>query len=261
MQSGGARGNGDGVPRFDAKHFPGRRGELAEHDGSGVWRRGFEVLAGRGERPLEGRGQCQAADPFFERLQAAAVVFRAHGRRREQRLGGSHHEPQGEETLAARSPRRLGDEGDEAILGGCVHATRRCTAAVTWSGKIASRQRWWPSGHRSVPMAEQGRQSRSSLSTAACLVYGKNPNGSTVGPKSATTPVPTPVAMCITPVSPETSTLARARQAPVSCSVNSPAAPPALASAASASVWLRARHRARGRQTAGGRGRAPRASG
>src|SRR5439155_1532639 len=78
-------------------------------------------------------------------------------------------------------------------------------------------------GQRAVPIAEHGRQPKSRSSTAARLVYGKKPNGSTVGPNSATTGVPTPVAMCITPVSPDTTTAARARQAPVSCSVNSPA--------------------------------------
>jgi len=46
--------------------------------------------------------------------------------------------------------------------------------------------------------------------------YGKNPNCRTVGPNSATTGVPTPVAMCMTPVSPEMSTSERRITAPVS---------------------------------------------
>src|SRR2546426_4099307 len=56
-------------------------------------------------------------------------------------------------------------------------------------------------------------------------------------PKRATTGAPTPVAMCITPVSPETTTRERASRAPVSWSENSPAAlaaaPPATSCCAS----------------------------
>src|SRR5205807_192869 len=51
-----------------------------------------------------------------------------------------------------------------------------------------------------------------------------NPNCATVGPNRATTGVPTPVAMCMMPVSPDTTTRARCSSAPVSCRENSPAA-------------------------------------
>src|SRR2546429_516026 len=89
---------------------------------------------------------------------------------------------------------------------------------------MSARQRWWPSGQAAVPVAEQGRQSSARSSTAARARYGKKPNCPTVGPNSATTGVPTPVAMCMTPVSPDTTTRARASSAPVSWSENSPAA-------------------------------------
>src|SRR5882672_11878978 len=223
MQSGRACCNGHGVPSLDAEHLTRRRGELAEHQGGGIGRRRLEVLPRRGERPLERAGQRQAADPRLERLQAAAVVLCAHRSWRQQGLRGPDDQPQREQAFALGAAHRFRDQRDELVFRR-GHATSRCTAAATWSGKISSRQRWCPSGQRSVPIAEQGRQSRSSLSTSACLVYGKKPNGSKVGPNNATTRVPTPVAMCITPVSPETSTVARARHAPVSCSANSPAA-------------------------------------
>src|SRR5881275_1634169 len=89
---------------------------------------------------------------------------------------------------------------------------------------MSARQRWWPSGQAAVPVAEQGRQSSARSSTAARARYGKKPNCPTVGPNSATSGVPTPVAMCMTPVSPDTTTRARASSAPVSWSENSPAA-------------------------------------
>src|SRR6266511_6320503 len=161
MQSGATRCNGDRVRGLRTKHIAGGRRELAEHEGGGVGRRGLEMLPCRGERALERCGQRQAADPRFEGLQAAPVILCAYRRWRQQPLSCSDDEPQREQPFALWAARRFRDKGDEPLFRWCIHATSRCTAAATWSGNTSSRQRWCPSGHRSVPMAEQGRQPRS----------------------------------------------------------------------------------------------------
>src|SRR5205814_7876647 len=145
----------------------------------------------------------------------------------EQGLGGAHDEPQRVQPITLGAAPGLRQQRDEPLLAyghGGAHATRRSTAAATSAGEMSTRQRWCPIGQRAEPMAEQGRQSSARCSTVARALYGKNPNCSTVGPNRATTGVPTPVAMCITPVSFDTSTRARASKAPVSWSENSPAA-------------------------------------
>src|SRR6266511_1163420 len=228
MYAGGAGGNDHGVPRLGAEHVPGRSHELGEHEGGRSGRPGLEVLPRRGDGALEGGGEREAREPRLQRLEAAAVILARYRPRREQRLRDAHHEPQGEQPVAYGPPGRLGGERDEPLLGGRGgpgdHATSRSTAAATSAGATSARQRWWPSGQVAVPVAEQGRQSRARCSTTARARYGKKPNCSTVGPNSATTGAPTPVAMCMTPVSPDTTTRERASSAPVSWSENSPAA-------------------------------------
>src|SRR5881397_1769526 len=236
MYAGGAGGNRDGVSGLRPQHFAGWGDELRQDQRRGGGARRLEVLQRGGERALERRGERETREPGLEGLQAAPVVPGRDGARREQPLRRAEDQPEREQAVALRAARRRTDQHDQTAFGGgrgLDHATRRATAAATSAGAMSRRQRWWPSGQVAVPEAEQGRQSRSRCSTAAGPRYGKNPNCSTVGPNSATTGVPTPVAMCITPVSPETSTVARASRAPVSCSENSPAA---LAAAVSCSM-------------------------
>ena len=87
---------------------------------------------------------------------------------RQQAFGGAHHQPEREQPFPPRSPHRLGDQTDEALLGrrgGANHATSRSTAVATSPGVISVRQRWWPSGHVAVPVEEHGRQSSPRSST------------------------------------------------------------------------------------------------
>src|SRR6266550_2882297 len=219
--------NGKCVSRLGTQDLTRRRDQLGQDRRRSGWCGGLEVLARGGEGALQRAGEGEAREPRVERLETAPVVLARHGPWRQQRLGRAHHEPQREQALALGSPHRVRDQPDQALLrgrGGAAHATRRSTVAATSSGVISVRQRWWPSGQVAVPVAEQGRQSSARSSTAAGARYGKNPNRATVGPNSATTGVPTPVAMCMTPVSPDTTTRARASSAPVSWSENSPAA-------------------------------------
>src|SRR5216117_818624 len=209
MEAGGAGRNGDGVSRLGTQDLARRRDELGQHQRRGGRRGGLQVVARGGEGALEGAREGEAREPGVERLEATPVVLARHGPRRKERLGRAHDEPQREQALALWSPHRVRDQPDQALLcggGGAVHATRRSTAAATSSGVISARQRWWPSGQAAVPVAEQGRQSSTRSRTAARARYGKKPNCPTVGPNSATTGVPTPVAMCMTPVSPDTTT-------------------------------------------------------
>src|SRR5690242_1007274 len=236
------RGNGDGLPRLRAEHLARRRDQLGEDHGRGGGGGGLEVVARGGEGPAQRPRQGQAREPVLDGLQPAAVVSSRHRVRREERLGGAHDQPQREQALARRSADGGGHEPDQLLFRrrrGADHATRRSTAAATSAGVMSARQRWWPRGHAAVPVAEQGRQSSRRSSTTEGATYGKKPNWATVGPNRATTGVPTPVAMCMTPVSPDTTTRARCSRAPVSWSENSPAA---LAAAPPAtSCWARPR--------------------
>src|SRR5690349_19304546 len=227
MYAGRAGCNGGGLAGLGAEHLAGRRHELRQHQGRGGRGRRLELLAGGPECPAQRAGEREARQPGLEGAQPAAVVPRREGVRGQQRLGRSDHQPEGEQTLAYGAAHRHGDQADEPLFRGCRgadHATSRSTAAATSAGAMSVRQRWWPSGQAAVPVAEQGRHASSRSSTTERALYGKNPNCATVGPNSATTGVPTPVAMCITPVSPETTTRARCSRAPVSWSENSPAA-------------------------------------
>src|SRR6266700_1140350 len=227
MYAGRPHGNDHGLPRLGAEHVARGSDELGQHQGGRRRGAGLEVITRRGDRALERRGQREAREPCLERLEPAAVILAGDGLRRERRLGRPHDEPQGEQPVAFGPACRRGGERDEPLFlrgSGRGHATRRSTAAATSTGARSARQRWWPRGQVAVPVAEQGRQSRSRCSTTAGARYGKKPNRSTVGPNSATTGAPTPVAMCMTPVSPDTTTRERASSAPVSWSENSPAA-------------------------------------
>src|SRR6266568_7076705 len=227
MYAGRPHGNNHGLPRLGAEHVARGSDELGQHQGGRRRGAGLEVITRRGDRALERRGQREAREPCLERLEPAAVILAGDGLRRERRLGRPHDEPQGEQPVAFGPACRRGGERDEPLFrrgSGRGHATRRSTAAATSTGARSARQRWWPRGQVAVPVAEQGRQSRSRCSTTAGARYGKKPNRSTVGPNSATTGAPTPVAMCMTPVSPDTTTRERASSAPVSWSENSPAA-------------------------------------
>src|SRR2546426_3305356 len=238
MYAGGAGGNRDGFSGLGPQHFARRGDELRQDQRSGGGARRLEVLPRGRERALERPGECEAREPGLQGLQATSVVPGRDGARRQQPLRRAQDQPEREQAVALRTAHRRPDERNQASFRrgrGLDHATRRATAAATSAGAMSRRQRWWPSGQVAVPEAEQGRQSRSRRSTAARARDGKNPNCSTVGPNSATTGVPTPVAICITPVSPETSTVARASIAPVSWRENSPAA---LAAASPAtSCW------------------------
>src|SRR2546422_5308106 len=221
------RGNRDGVAGLGPQDFARRGDELRQNQRRGGGARRLEVLPRGGERALERPGEREAREPGLQGLQAASVGPGRDGARRGQPLRRAQDQPEREQAVALRAARRRTDQHDQTAFGGgrgLDHATRRATAAATSAAAMSRRQRWWPSGQVAVPEAEQGRQSRSRCSTAAGPRYGKKPNCPTVGPNSATTGVPTPVAMCITPVSPETSARARASSAPVSCSENSPAA-------------------------------------
>src|SRR5438093_2186345 len=219
--------NGHAVSGLGTGHLGGRCDQRGRNQGGGGGGGGLEGGGRGGEGTLQRAGEGEAREPGVERLQAPPVVLARHGARRQERLGGAHDEPQREQALPLGSPDGVRDQPDQARLRGsgrAGHATRRSTAAATSSGVMSARQRWWPSGQAAVPVAEQGRQSSARSRTAARARYGKKPNCPTVGPNSATTGVPTPVAMCMTPVSPDTTTRARASSAPVSWSENSPAA-------------------------------------
>src|SRR5437016_3222910 len=227
MYTGGSGGNRDGLARLRTEHLARRRDQLGQDHRRGGGGGGLQVLARRGERPAQRPRKGEAREPGLEGLQPAAVDPARHRMRGEQPLGGTHHQPKREQSLARGSAYGVGHQTDQPLFrrrGGADHATRRSTAAATSAGVMSARQRWWPRGHAAVPVAEQGRQSSARSSTAARARYGKKPSCPTVGPNSATTGVPTPVAMCMTPVSPDTTTRARASSAPVSWSENSPAA-------------------------------------
>src|SRR5437879_3026418 len=234
MYTGGSGGNRDGLARLRTEHLARRRDQLGQDHRRGGGGGGLQVLARRGERPAQRPRKGEAREPGLEGLQPAAVVPARHRMRGEQPLGGTHHQPKREQSLARGSAYGVGHQTDQPLFrrrGGADHATRRSTAAATSAGVMSARQRWWPRGHAAVPVAEQGRQSSSRSSTTEGATYGKKPNCATVGPNRATTGVPTPVAMCMMPVSPDTTTRARCSNTPVSCSENSPAtlaaAPPA----------------------------------
>src|SRR5438477_10902849 len=71
-------------------------------------------------------------------------------------------------------------------------------------------QRWWPSGQRGGPCAEQGRHARPSTPTTRSRgPRGPNPKDGTVDPKIATVGVPTAWAKCNGALSFVTSTDAR----------------------------------------------------
>src|SRR3989440_637754 len=165
-------GNRDGLTRLGTEHLARRRDQLGEDDRRGGGGGGLEVRACRGERPTQRARQGEAREPVLDRLEPAAVVSPGHGVRRQQRLGGAHHQPQREQALARRSAHGVGEETDQPLFGGrrgADHATRRSTAAATSAGVMSARQRWWPRGHTAVPVAEQGRQSswRSSTTEGA----------------------------------------------------------------------------------------------
>src|SRR5689334_5460027 len=236
MYAGGAGGNGNGVASLGAKHLSRGRDELREHQRGGGGRGPFEVVPGRRQGAFQGRGEGKAPQSRFQGLQAPPVILARYRSRRQQRLGRAHHQPQSEQAFTFRSTLGRGDEPDEPFLrrrrrGG--QATRRSTAATTSAGVMSAKQRWCPSGQLAVPVAEQGRQSSARSRTSERAPYGRKPNCATVGPKRATTGVPTPVAMCITPVSPDTTTRARSSRPPVSWSEHSPAALIAAPAAAS----------------------------
>src|SRR6266850_3405184 len=132
-----ARGNAHGIRGFGAEHVAGGRDELTQHHGGRLRGRRFEMVPRRGERALEWRGEREAAEARLQRLEPAAVVLRADGRGREDRFRDAYHQPQGEQPVPLRTPRRFRDQRDEALLGGgrrpylIAHATSRSTAAAT----------------------------------------------------------------------------------------------------------------------------------
>src|SRR2546430_6700018 len=138
MQSGAARGNGDGVRRLRAEHVARGRRELAEHERRGVGGRRLQMLARRHQRALERCGKREAAQPRFERLEATPVVPGAHRGGGQERFRGAHDEPEREQPLALRATRRFGDQRDEPFFGGRSHATSCCTAAATWAGTLST---------------------------------------------------------------------------------------------------------------------------
>jgi hypothetical protein len=79
MQFGAARGNGDGVSCVRAEHIARRGGEFRQHQRRRIGGSRLEMLPRRDEGSSEGRRQREPAEACFERLQAAPVVFRAHG--------------------------------------------------------------------------------------------------------------------------------------------------------------------------------------
>src|SRR5437773_7162014 len=137
--------NGDGVSRLGTQDLARRGDELGQDQGRGGRRGGLQVVTRGGEGALQGAGEGEAGEPRVERLEATPVVRPRYGLRRQQRLGRAHDEPQREQTLALRSPHRVGDQTDQAFFGGgrgAAHATRRSTVAATSSGVISVRQRW-----------------------------------------------------------------------------------------------------------------------
>src|SRR3989454_8665437 len=189
-------GNRDRLGGLRPQHVPGRRHELREDQRGGRRGRGREVVLGRDQGPLERRRQGEAPQPGLECLGAAPVILAAERGGGEQPLRGPQYQPQRIEAVALGPAARGREQGDQPLLagsGGGGHAATPSTAWITSAGVMSPRHRWWPRGHVAVPMAEQGRQSRSRCSTRARAREGKNPNCSTVGPKSATTGVATPV--------------------------------------------------------------------
>src|SRR5436190_2733900 len=168
MWTGGAGGNGDGVSRLRAEDLTRRRDQLREDQRRGRRGRRLEVVAGGGEGALQRCRERQTREARVQRLQATPVVLPRQGPWRQQAFGGAHHQPEREQPFPPRSPHRLGDQTDEALLGrrgGANHATSRSTAVATSPGVISVRQRWWPSGHVAVPVEEHGRQSSPRSST------------------------------------------------------------------------------------------------
>ena len=71
------------------------------------------------------------------------------------------------------------------------------TASLTVSTASSRMHLWWPSGQTAGPWAEQGRQRRPACPSARLRAsVGPKPCSGTVGPKIATTGVPTAVARC-----------------------------------------------------------------
>ena len=82
-------------------------------------------------------------------------------------------------------------------------------AASTSAGAMSSRHARRPRGQRVPPWTLQGRHARSRLITRTRSPRGAKPKASCVGPKSATTGVPTAAARCAGPESFATTTRAR----------------------------------------------------
>src|SRR6266550_7004332 len=162
--------NGDGVSRLGTQDLARRGDELRQDQGRGGRRGGLQVVTRGGEGALQGAGEGEAREPRVERLEATPVILPRDGLRRQQCLGRAYHEPQREQALAFGPTHRLGDQPDQALLGGrggAAHATRRSTVAATSSGVMSVRQRWWPNGQAAVPVDEQGRHSSPRSSTTA----------------------------------------------------------------------------------------------
>src|SRR5260370_37378943 len=147
-----------GLARLGSQDLAGRGKELREHQGRRGWRGRLEMLARGRERPPEGPGEREDAEPRLERLQPAAVVLARDRARRQQRLGRAHYEPKGEQAVPLRSPHGVGHETDQARFrggGGEHHATTRSTAATTSAAGMSARHRWWPTRQAAVPPPEQ----------------------------------------------------------------------------------------------------------
>src|SRR6266508_121473 len=163
-------GNRDGIARAWTEHVPRGRDELGEDQRRGPWAGGIEVVPRRDQRPPERRGESERREPAIERRETTPVIPGRHRARRQESLRGAEHEPEREQAVSFGAAGRSGEQRDEPLLGGRGgrdHATRRSTAASTVAGAMSPRQRWWPSGHCAVPVAEQGRQSRARCSTRA----------------------------------------------------------------------------------------------
>src|SRR5439155_1746983 len=122
-----------------------RRDQLRQHQRGGGGCGGLEVVRRGGGGAFQGAGEGEPREPRIERLEATPVILPRHGLRRQQRLGRAYHEPQREQALAFGPTYRVGDQPDQALLGGrggAAHATRRSTVAATSSGVMSVRQRW-----------------------------------------------------------------------------------------------------------------------
>ena len=106
--------------------------------------------------------------------------------------------------------RFLSDSSAEANIKNRVPSIESCyknciNPAYTCSGDISLIHLKWLLGQVLRPICEQGRHDRSVFSITTDIArYGKNPNSLTVDPKIADTGVLTAVAICIRPLSFET---------------------------------------------------------